>query len=188
MNGHDWKMCPWAGRPEIGLRMVVQTFPALLGWQGWPFRKEIASVEGFSGTSPEDVEKLRGCAVARLCGCVVVRLRGCAEGFTGAQLRGCMEDWGYIRPVADGESPFSVRPVRSNLFRPTRGRALGLWQPRLSFRHLMWTSLGDIRLSCIRFWWDTMSSETNLPMADQAGAAIVTTEALPGTFIGLGLD
>ena len=33
-----------------------------------------------------------------------------------------------------------------------------------------------------------MSSETNLPMADQAGAAVATTEVLPVTFIGLGLD
>ena len=33
-----------------------------------------------------------------------------------------------------------------------------------------------------------MSQRTDLPMADQAGAAVATTEALPGTFIGLGLD
>ena len=33
-----------------------------------------------------------------------------------------------------------------------------------------------------------MLSETNLPGADQAGAAVATTEALPGTFISLGLD
>ena len=72
-NGRDWRMCPRAGRLEIGLRMVVQTSPALPVWQGWPVRKEIASVEGFSGTSPEDVEKLRGFA----------------EGSSGARLRGC---------------------------------------------------------------------------------------------------
>ena len=33
-----------------------------------------------------------------------------------------------------------------------------------------------------------MSSGTNLPVADQAGAAVATTEAVPGTFLGLGLD
>ena len=42
--------------------------PAIPGWQGWPFRKDIDSVKGFSGTSPEDVEKLSSCVVARLRG------------------------------------------------------------------------------------------------------------------------
>ena len=97
----------------------------------------VAGSEGFSGTSPEDVKKLRGCVVTRLC--------SGAEGPTGARLRGCAEDWGYIRPAADGESAFVVRPVTgSHLFRPTRGRALGLSQPPLPCRHLSGTSLGDI--------------------------------------------
>ena len=33
-----------------------------------------------------------------------------------------------------------------------------------------------------------MSSGTDLPVLDQAGAAVATTEPLPGTFSGLGLD
>ena len=99
------------------------------------------------------------------------------------------EDWGYVSPVADGESPFCVRPVTgSHLFRDPIGHVLGLWQPHLPFRHLSGTKFGDLRFSCIMFWWNTMSSGTDLPVVDQAGAAVATTEPLPGTFMGLGLD
>ena len=90
MNFSVWKMFSRASMSEIGLRMVAQTLPALPVWQGWPVRKELASVEGFSGMSTEDV----------------VQLRGCFEESTGAGEFVGTEDWGYIRPVADGESPF----------------------------------------------------------------------------------
>ena len=33
-----------------------------------------------------------------------------------------------------------------------------------------------------------MSSGTNLPVVDQAGAAVATTEALPATLLGVGID
>ena len=85
MNFNVWKMYPRAWMPEIGLQMVVQTLPALPVRQGWPVQKELARVEGFSGTSPEDVAQ---------------RLRGCVEGYTGAGEFVGAEDWGYIRPVA----------------------------------------------------------------------------------------
>ena len=124
MNVSVWKTCPWAWMPEISLQMVAQTLPALPVRQGWPIRKELVSVERFSGTS----------------------LSG------------------------------------SHLFRPPIEGALGVWQPCLPFRHLSGTIFGDLRFSCILFWWDTMSSGTNLSVADQAGAAVATTEALPGTF------
>ena len=66
----------------------------------------------FSGASPEGV----------------ALLRGCEEESTGAGEFAGAEDWGYIRPVTDGESPFCVRPVTgSHLFRSPIGRVLGLW-------------------------------------------------------------
>ena len=36
---------------------------------------------------------------------VVAQLRGCAW------MHGCAEDWGYIRPATDDESPVNVQPV-----------------------------------------------------------------------------
>ena len=48
MNVSVWKTCPWAWMPEISLQMVAQTLPALPVRQGWPIRKELASVERFS--------------------------------------------------------------------------------------------------------------------------------------------
>ena len=170
INGRDWKMCPWAGRPEIGW-WFGHLLPFWFG-RGGRFGRKLPVWRDFPARAPR---MWRNCAVAQL--------HCCAEG-SPAQLRGCAEDWSYISPVAEGESPFGVRPVtESHLFRPARGRALGLWLPRLPFRHLSGTSRGDIRL-----WWDTMSSDTNLLIADQAGAAVATSEVLPGTFIGLGLD
>ena len=93
------KMCPRARMPQIGLRMFAQTLPALEVRQEWPVREELDSAEGFSGASSEGV----------------VRLRGCAEESTGAGEFVGTEDWGYMRPVADGESPSCVRPVTSDL-------------------------------------------------------------------------
>ena len=95
----------------------------------------------------------------------------------------------YIRPAAVDEPPFCVRPVTgSHLISPPLGRVLGLWQPHLPFGYLSGMILGDLRFSCVLFWWDMMSSETDLPVVAQARAPIVTTEPLPGTFMGLGLD
>ena len=74
------KMCPRARMPEFDLRMFAQTLPALPVRQEWPVREVLAGAEGFSGAG-----EIAG-----------------AEGFAGA------EDWGYIRQVADGESPFCV--------------------------------------------------------------------------------
>ena len=168
-----------------------------------------------------------------------MRLCGCAEIFPGAGEFAGVEDWGYIRPSANDEQPFCVRPVTgSHLFSPpsgrvlggcaesspsegessgaedggyirpdTReeppfcvgsvtgshlfgspfGRVLGLWQPYLPFEYLSGTILGDHRFSCVLFWWDMMPSETKLPVAARARAAVATTEPLPGTFMGLGL-
>ena len=167
------KMCPRAWMPEIGLWMFAQTLPALPVRQEWPVREVLAGAEGFSGASPEGV----------------ARLRGCTEEFTGAGEFVGAEDWGYIRPVADGESPFCVRPVTgSRLFGSSIGRVLGLRQPHLSCRHLSWTILGDLRFSCLLFWWGTMSAKMDLPVLDQAEAATAATNPLPGTFIGLSLD
>ena len=114
---------------------------------------------------------------------------GCAEESISAEELVTAEDWGYIRPVTDDESPFCVRPVTgSHLFRSPIGRVLGLWLPHLPFRHLLWTILGGSRFSCLLFWWDMMSARTDLPMLDQAEAATAAAKPLPGTFIGLGLD
>ena len=100
-----------------------------------------------------------------------------------------VEDWGYIRQLVDGESPFCVRPVTgSHLFGSSMGCVLGLRQPYMPLRHLSWTILGDLRFSCLLFWWNTMSTRTDLPVPDQAEAAAAATNPLPGTFIGLGLD
>ena len=77
-------------------------------------------------------------------------LCGCAAESTGAGKFVGAENWGYIRPVADGESPFCVRPVTgSHLFGSSIGRVLGLRQLPLPFRHLSWTILGDLRFSCL---------------------------------------
>ena len=147
--------------PEFGLRMFAQTLPALPVRQKWPVREALAGTEGFSGAG-----EIAG-----------------AEGFAGA------EDWGYVRQVADDELPFCVRPVTGvHLFGSPIGYVLGLRQPHLPFRHLSWTILGDLHFSCLLVWWDMMSSGTDLPIVDQAGAAVAATNPLPGTFIGLGLD
>ena len=91
--------------------------------------------------------------------------------------------------MAEDESPFRVRPVTgSHLVRSPIGRLFGLRQPHLPVRHLSWTILGDLRFSCLLFWWDTISARTDLPMLDQAEVATAATNPLPGTFIGLGLD
>ena len=102
-------------------------------------------------------------ALRVLCGCADARLRGCAEEFTGVEELVGAEDWGYIRPVADDDSPVCVRPVTgSHLFRSPLGRVLGLWQPHLPFKHLSWTVLGDSHFSCPLFWWDMMSARMDL--------------------------
>ena len=89
------------------------------------------------------------------------------------------EDWGYIRQLADGESPFCVRPVTgSHLFGSSIGRVLGLRQPHLPFRHQSWTILVDLRFSCLLFWWGTMSARTDLPVLDQADAAAAAANPL----------
>ena len=116
MDFSAWKRCSRAWMPEIGLRMFAQTLPALPVRQEWPVREELAGVEGFFRASPEGV---------------------CAKESTGVGEFVGAEDWGYTRPVADGESPFCVRPVTgSHLFRSHIGRVLGLWQLHLPFRHL----------------------------------------------------
>ena len=135
--------------------------PALPVRQEWPVREELAGAEGFVGS----------------------------EGFAHAKDFAGAEDWSYIKEVAGGESPFCAQPVTgSHLLGSPIGRVLGLGQPHLPFRHLSWTILDDLRFSCILFWWYTMSSGTDLPVVDQAGAAAAATNPLPGTFKGLGLD
>ena len=80
-------------------------------------------------------------------------MRGCAEESTGSGEIAGAEDWGYIRPVTDGESPLCVRPVTgSHLFRSPIGCVLGLQQPHLPFRGLSWTILGDLHFSCLLVW------------------------------------
>ena len=64
MDFSAWTMCSRAWMPEIGGRMFTQTLPALPFQQEWPVRKELARAEGSSGTSPEHVAWLRGCADA----------------------------------------------------------------------------------------------------------------------------
>ena len=96
-----------------------------IAWSEWPVREVLAGAEGFSGAGPEGV----------------ARLRSCVEESTGAGEFVGAEDWGYIRPVADGVSPFCVRPVTgSHLFGSSMGRVLGLRQPHLPFRHDTWGS------------------------------------------------
>ena len=111
-----------------------------------------------------------------------------AEGFTGAEVFDSTEDWSYIKQVTGGESPFCVQPVTgSHLLGSPIGRILNLRQPHLPFGHPSWMIVGDLRFSCILFWWYTMSSGTDLPVVDQAGAAAAATNPLLGTFKGLSL-
>ena len=99
------------------------------------------------------------------------------------------EDWGCIRPVTDQKSPVCVRRVTgSHIFGSPIGRVLGLRQPHLPFRGMSWSILGDLRFSCLLVWWNMMSSGMDLPVVDQAGAATVATNPLPGTFIGLSFN
>ena len=88
-------------------------------------------------------------------------------------------DGGYIRQLADGESPFCVRTVTgSHLFGFPIGRILGLRQPAFQ---TPWTILGDLRFACLLVWWDTMLARTDLPMLDQAEVATAATNPLPGS-------
>ena len=121
--------------------------------------------------------------LARLHGCAVVR--GCAEESTGAGEIGCAEDWGYVRPVTDGESPVCAQRVTGSLLFGSPLRCvLGLPQPNLPSRGLSWTVFADFCFSCRLVWWKTMSSGVDLPAVDQAGAAPAATDPLPGTFLG----
>ena len=116
-------------------------------------------------------------------------LGGCVEGFPGAGKSSDAEDGGYIRSATGEEPSFCVRLVTgSHLFGSPFGHVLGLWQPHLPFEYISGTILGDHCFSCVLFWWDMMSSETKLPAAARTRAAVATTEPLPGTFKGLGLD
>ena len=101
---------------------------------------------------------------------------------------GCMEDWAYIRSATDGESPVYVQPVTGLLlFGSPLRRVLGLPQPNLRSQGLLLTILADLWFSCRLVWWRTMSSAVDLRVVDQAGAAPVATDPLPGTFLGLAL-
>ena len=101
----------------------------------------------------------------------------------------CAEDWAYIVPAIDGESPVYVQPVTGSLlFGSSLRCVLGLPQPNLRSQGLLWTILADLWFSCRLAWWRTMSFGVELPVVGQAGAAPAATDPLPGTFLGLTLD
>ena len=161
MNFSARKMCFRALVPGFGLKKFALTLPALPIRREWPVWDTLASAEGVAG----------------------------AERFAGAEGFDSVEDWGYIKQVTGGESPFCAQPVTgSHLLGYPIGRVLDLRQPHLPSRHPSWTILGDLRFSCLLLWWYTMSSGTDLPVLDQAGAAAAATNPLLGTFKGLGLD
>ena len=116
-------------------------------------------------------------------------MRGCADDEYSPGGIGCAEDWAYIRPATDGESPVYVQPVTGSfLFGSPLRCVLGLPQPNLRSQGLLWTILADLWFSCRLTWWRTLSSGVDLPVVDQAGAGLAATDPLPGTFLGLALD
>ena len=122
--------------PGFGLKKCAPTLPAVPARREWLACEKLAGMEGVAGTEGFASEE---------------RFAG-MEGFDSA------EDWGYIKQVTGGESPFCVQPVTgSHLLGSPIGLVLGLRKPHLPARHPSWTILGDLRLSCLLFWWYTMS-------------------------------
>ena len=78
------------------------------------------SLETFAQTLPTRQE----CLVSDVPSGAVAQLENkCSPGEIG-----CVEDWGYIRPAADGESPVYVQPVTGSLlFGSPLRRVLGRW-------------------------------------------------------------
>ena len=134
--------CPRVRTPGCGLKTFAQTLPT---------RQECLVNEKSSGGG---VARMRGCAWMRGCaeeytGEESTKIKSTEEESTGVDEIGCAEDWGYIRPVTDGEWPVCVQPVTGSLlFRSPLRRELGLPQPHLPSGGLSWTILADLCFSC----------------------------------------
>ena len=166
MDVGTWGTCPRVRTPDGSLETVAHTLPT---------RQECLVSDVPSGA----VAQLRGCAW----------MRGCADDEYSSGGIEYAEDWGYIRPATDGESPVYVQPVTGSLLFGYPLRSVLDWpQPNLRSPGLLWTVLADFWFSCRLVWWKTMSSGVDLPVVAQAGASPAATDSLPGTFLGLALD
>ena len=76
-------------------------------------------------------------------------MRGCTVAKKTIVPQARLEDWGYIRPATDGESPVYNHPVTGSLlFGSPLRRVLGLPQPNLLYQGLSWNILADLWFSC----------------------------------------